>query len=788
MLYKKRGEKIKEIKVYFLIVNLIITTFAFSYLVSAALGDVAEVYKGKEIINEGSVGFSIKGIPGTPDTIKEAKAAIDAAVAQADAPATVLNPNIASVGEAGGTKIIEVVKDMPLEDPETGKVFGTLSKGEKLNVNVEGKIVTTVDGKEVTMDSSTIQGHIDQGYMKEYKDPGSSHLSKLFGAAKGTAFDALLTGVQWAGLMYGIGQLIGSVAGLDKEQQKAVSTALAAGTFTWKFLGTLKKGELYTFLKGKLGLIEHPGLWGIGVGIVVGVLLYKKESKEIVTFTCQPWQAPTGSRGGNDCEKCNEVEGCSEYKCKSLGQACQLLNAGTEDEKCDWVNPRDTSSPIISLWEEVLTEGYEYEPDSAVRPPARGVKILKTEGDGCIKAFTPLEFGITTDEPAQCRIDYNHTLKFDDMTYWFGESNLFLYNHTQTLSLPSPSSIDAAAPEIQHDGTYTLYVRCQDANENANVDEFSIRFCVEKGPDTTPPKIEGTSIANNMPVKYNQTSVELEVYVNEPAECRWSRDDRSYDDMENEMSCSENVWEMNNNLVYTCETVLTGVEDRQDNVFYLRCKDQPWAEESERNPNQESYKYILVGTETLNIIEIEPNGTIYGSTEVISVNLELETANGYRNGEAICYYGETGEESDWVEFFETGTHLHSQRLDLVEGNYNYYIKCTDLGGNRDDNYTEFRVETDREAPVVARVYREDELLKIVTTEDSECRYDIKSCNFKFEDGIDMPYANQIDHVAEWQTENTYYIRCSDEYGNMPLSNECSIIVRPYDVVEQKVED
>ena len=58
----------------------------------------------------------------------------------------------------------------------------------------------------------------------------------------------------------------------------------------------------------------------------------------------------------------------------------------------------------------------------------------------------------------------------------------------------------------------------------------------------------------------------------------------------------------------------------------------------------------------------------------------------------------------------------------------------------------------------------------------------------FEDGANMPYANQTDHVAEWQTDTNYYVRCSDEYGNLPLSNRCSMIVRPYDVIEQKPED
>jgi hypothetical protein len=532
--------------------------------------------------------------------------------------------------------------------------------------------------------------------------------------------------------------------------------------------------------------IANPGataFWiGIGVAVVTFILLYKEESKEVVVFNCRPWQAPTG---GENCEVCNQgIEPCSEYRCKSLGQACELLNAGTEEEKCAWINPHDTTSPTIEPWEQALSVGHEYV-DVQQRPPGRGMRIIRTDSeDGCIKAFTPLEFGITTNEPAQCKIDYNHTKKFDDMTFYFGESNIYSYNHSQRLSLPGPDTINHSAPEIENDGTYTLYTRCRDGNDNYNVDEFAIRFCVDEGPDVTAPKIVDTSIGNNMPVKFNQTSLDLEVYVNEPAECRWSREDRTYDNMEYNMSCSTNVWEMNNDLVYTCTTTLTGIKDRQDNVFYFRCKDKPNAKEGDRNVNQQGYKYTVKGTQTLNIIDIAPNGTIKGSTDTVPVTLKVETANGYSNGNAICYYSTTGNENDYVQFYETDSNIHLQRQDLTQGNYEYFVKCIDLGGNRDDNKTEFRVEVDRQAPVIARVYREDEILKIVTTEDSTCRYSTQSCNFDFEDGIDMPYSNQTEHFAEWHTDQTYYIRCSDEYGNMPLSNQCNMIVRPYNLAEQ----
>jgi len=70
----------------------------------------------------------------------------------------------------------------------------------------------------------------------------------------------------------------------------------------------------------------------------------------------------------------------------------------------------------------------------------------------------------------------------------------------------------------KNNGKYTLYIRCQDANGNFNQDAYSVSFCVEKGPDTTPPLIVDFNIPSESPVQYNQSELDIEVYVNEPAE------------------------------------------------------------------------------------------------------------------------------------------------------------------------------------------------------------------------------------------------------------------------------
>lgn len=516
---------------------------------------------------------------------------------------------------------------------------------------------------------------------------------------------------------------------------------------------------------------------GLAVAAIIFLLTYEKKSKEIVEFHCLPWQAPIG---GSNCELCNKLKECSEYTCKSLGQACDIINPGTEEQKCIWKNPHDVNSPIIHF--NKVSKGHKFAPDPAIRPPDTGVKIT-LEKASCIKAFTPLEFEFTTDEPAQCKVDYNLTRNkdgFEQMSFYVGGNNFFSYNHSEKMALPGPDAINAVAPTLKNNGDYILYIRCRDANGNINENSFSVSFCVEKGPDTTPPVIDSVSIPSEKPMQFNQTSLYLEVYVNEPSECKWSREDRAYKNMEKNMSCDTNVWEMNSNLVYTCRTNLTGIENRKENSYYFRCKDKPWAEEGDRNENKESYKYTVIGTQPLNILNSGPRGTMSGATDSIPVFLNIQTDNGYKNGDALCYYysGKPKQDEDYILFLDTGGNNHTQRQDLAPGNYNYYFKCVDLGGNAVYNSTSFKVESDRVNPAVVRAYKESGELKIVTNEASECSYSTKDCNFEIETGIKMNSEDNLAHTSEWAVNTNLYIRCKDKYNNQPNPNTCSIVLRP----------
>jgi hypothetical protein len=778
----------KKVKAYFIIINLVLATVAFAYIIGSV-----ELVSGF-----GEATIPIGGIKATPsgsDTLfsdwftkspsgSNSYEQISKILGTNSKPTTVPGP------AGGGAKVLA----------PGGNIGGTL---DKLAVGTKGTLMQ--GGKpiagQIIQDAEGNMRFLADGTSKAVEFKATDFTAVNSGCHGFFCFitDALsgqlINNLMIASLIGAGGALIGSFLGGNG----AISGFLSGfgGTMAYyimkdvsfKTYGPLSKFVQGTF--GKLGLGPLP--FGVIIGAAIFVLMYEKTKQEVVEFNCNPWEAPIG---GADCELCNDNEfvECSEYRCKSLGQACELIpeNVGSKEEACVWKNPYDVNSPMIKIGG--VLEGYKWKPDSAVRPPATGVVIEKQAG-GCVEAFTPLEFTFLTDEPAQCRIDYNLTRgdtaakisAYDQMNYYVGGTNLYSYNHTEKMSLPGPAALNAIAPELKNDGTYTLYVRCRDANGNFNQDAFSVRFCVDPGPDTTPPKIEAVSIPSNSPIQFNKSSVDIEVYVNEPAECKWSRENRDYNNMENNMSCSTNVWEMNNNNVYTCAVKLTGLESRKNNDYYFRCKDKPWEKEANRNVNTQGYKYTLIGTQPLNIMDVAPNGTIKGSTDTVPIYLTVKTDNGYNNGDSVCYYSTTGNEKDYLQFLETGTNEHKQRQDLTSNSYTYYFKCIDLGGNTAYNQTKFTVEVDKSAPEIVRMYKESAALKIIAQEKSICSYSLKDCNFNIEDGIAMPYDNEKMHSAEWKANQKYYIRCKDEYDNQPNPNTCSAIIRLYETPEGEGE-
>ena len=591
---------------------------------------------------------------------------------------------------------------------------------------------------------------------------------------------ALTTGLIWGAAVYGATYFIAKAFGQTKKQAQSIALGLGAGMFTWDFLyyWGANNGVIPYLTTGTASFV-----WGIGIAAAVIILTYKKEKTEIVTFECQPWQPPIG---GQNCAKCNEdpLVPCSEYRCKSLGQACQIVNPGTEDELCVWVHKEDVKAPVITPWEDALKpEKLKYVRDGL------GWRITQDGAPGgCLEPFTRLEFGVKTDEPSQCRLDLGLKDKYDGMTFLFGETELYSQEHAQTrFRIPNPFAPeeDGEVPPIHNDGVFTMYVRCRDANGNGGDSApLPLKFCVQKGPDTKPPVIEGFLIEDNSPVRFEVDSLKQEVYTNEPAECKWSKTDKEFDLMENKMSCSTNSLQFNGNLQYVCSGTLTGIKDREDNTFWFRCKDKPLAaNQNDRNVMQVGVKNTLRGTEPLVIQKIGPSGEIRGATSIVTLNLTVTTGFGADEGKSTCYYKfeESGQFN--VQMLGTGTTMHEQPVSLSGGDYTAYFKCIDGGGNAAQNQTSFKVIVDTLPPLISRVYKNGANLQIITSEEAKCVYSLNSCSYEFGSGLPLNYdsvggsVRKDRHAIAWDKEKTYYVKCEDLQGKRVAPDKCSIVVK-----------
>ncbi len=526
-------------------------------------------------------------------------------------------------------------------------------------------------------------------------------------------------------------------------------------------------------------IVYNPYGWIIALAVIawIAIIGWGDTKQVIVEFTCLPWQAGVG---GDNCEKCNEdnLKPCTEYRCSSLGQACELLNENTENPICQSI-AYEPNPPVISP-EEVLTDGYEFFNEKTKR-----VEIRAIDG-GCIPEFTPVLFTLKTDEFAQCKYEFERTSNYDNMNNYPVEQNSFDINHTFGFSMPSLDSLEVynVTGDLQEMfGNINMYVRCQDYHGNFNIDEYAVNFCINSGPDITAAYITKYIPEDGSYLKYGTNETGLIIYLNEPAECKYDlTKGKNYDDMTSSMQCNTNL--LNPDLYgWSCSTTLTNLNNNE-NKFYIKCKDKPWVQTPEdinkygkRNVNTEDFIYTLYVTETELVIDsITPQGTLESGFEPISVELEVKTSGGVDSGVCACYYEWAG---NWVQFLNTFSSSHTQPgLNLMGGNFNIPIKCEDEAKNVVQGNAVFNIEVDSEPPVAVRVFYEGGNLKLITNEEAKCYYDFNSCEFNLENASSMTSLFSTEHSAEWIVGKTYYIKCKDIWGNE--NPTCAIKAEPSD--------
>lgn len=590
----------------------------------------------------------------------------------------------------------------------------------------------------------------------------------------GAEIGGIITAAGYAGAVYAGFEVAKSLFGVQPGSQ----TDMWVTAFQFAVTGAVFGASLPKDIVNALGGQWASGAIFAGIAIIAFLLLYKQTKQDTVYFTCIPWQPPVG---GNDCAKCGQ-DGlpCTSYQCASLGAGCQLLNAqGTGRPTCVWVNSRDVTPPTINFLGSVLPTGYQWQPINAQFPGSTGVKIT-VGSNGNIPPYTVLPIGVTTDKVSKCNIDVASNSTFSDMPFSFpspaggisGDEGVWGINHTMEIPILMPQNGSATALQS---GQTEFFVKCENANGVADVGAFVIEFNVDQGPDLTPPDIVSTNIVNGAPVAAGTYSTNVSVAVNEPVNlCKWSHTDQDINTMENFMDCSNanSIGDMNSQGNYICIANLTGIKINE-NDFYFKCGDLSG------NNDTQSYKFSLTGTQPLVISSVTPNGTtIQDSTTSVHVILTAQTTAGANQGQATCYYSTTGSESDYAAFSNTSSYQSMQDLWLSTGSYTYYVKCVDLGGNADYAVVNFGIQTITTPPIVTRVYHDGSNLDIATDRNSTCVYDIIDCTYPFETGTPMTTTDNIIHSTAWSTDNTFYVKCMDPFGNQPNPSSCSIIVQP----------
>jgi len=591
------------------------------------------------------------------------------------------------------------------------------------------------------------------------------------GGGAGTTLGAWGNAFGAAGLSFSVGMIVGKLLGLDQQSSMIAATA----------------GAVVGFIVGfKIGFLGGV-IWGIIIAVVLAIIFkllgVGKIKKVIVKFECLPWQPPAG---GAKCEECNKdpLKPCTQYRCSALGKSCELINTDSENPVCVYNGADDHAPPKISPLN--ISEGFAFENSNA-----NDVQV-RTTNSACIPAFTQVAFSLRTDERAQCKYDFERKSSYDELENYPLENTYYTKEHNFGVVAPSLESLQSLGAEITGDARERLAkldmnVRCQDVNGNTNTVDYVVDFCIASGPDQTAPRIVATDPLNDASLKQDTLEQNLTVYLNEPAECKYDvAAGKNYSGMINTMDCNTDLNDPGN-LGWQCDTLLTGLKN-EDNTFYIKCRDQPWLNntenESKRNTNNEDYVYILHGTNvSLKIDYTKPTGEIVDGVEPRTVPLEIGTSGGIDNGNAICTFGFVDYDSADIPFFDTGGSVHKQNgMQFLSGEQFIYVKCQDDAENIALGNITFSLRLDEQAPIAVRLFSEGNRLKLITDEDAECYYELNKplCDYNVKNATSMTTAFSKEHSADWQEGRTLDIKCLDVFGNEPTV--CTVKASPTDII------
>ena len=411
-----------------------------------------------------------------------------------------------------------------------------------------------------------------------------------------------------------------------------------------------------------------------------------------------------------------------------------------------------------------------------------------------------------TDEPAQCKMSFKHSNRYENMENNFFGNNIFKYFHINTMVYPATKNITTAqGVRLTGGGHYELYIRCIDAVGNANEGDFVVEFDISNEPDLTAPKIVGSSLTPAIPSGLSAQEIltnevylmnganytDVTLYLNEPALCRYSFNPVDFKQMPDAFSCSTASSQPDAPPYYKCVFNLKDSFQRIGpfgpsvvgftssaglvKFVHFKCSDNV-LRPHDGNFNKDAYTIVLRGSEKLNITTANPSGTIKTSGDLVNVTLQVETRGGaFLNGESVCKYTTEEPNKDnlaaMTQFAKTNSSLHTQQWNPSSGEHRFFIGCYDIAGNRDFAQIDFNVEKDASAPEIVKLYKDATFsppqFVVEINEAGLCKDNLDG-DFDFAtEGNLMNAVDTSGKIFSSTVPNSdlYYIKCRDQFNN-----------------------
>jgi hypothetical protein len=195
-----------------------------------------------------------------------------------------------------------------------------------------------------------------------------------------------------------------------------------------------------------------------------------------------------------------------------------------------------------------------------------------------------------------------------------------------------------------------------------------------------------------------------------------------------------------------------------------------------RDEQNNSYK------ENLSLMATSPfNMTINAPADTYDRKPEINVTT---SRTAVCSYTiDTNQKFTFEDpVYGTKNHLirHNQTLS-PDTSHRITVDCKDIAGTTRSESKTFRILLDSTPPKIVRAYSDGNVLTVITDEKALCAFSTRNCTFAFEDGTGMPDGRTIadtKHEAAWEPETitAYYIKCMDEWDNLPSG--CTITIKP----------